>query len=112
MIPRPIPLSLRGNRLLAVQMTALLLVVDLANCAAQVVVDGKFSAAGAVPGPNYNITPELGATRGNNLFHSFQQFDLNAGETATFSGPANIQNILSRVTGGSPSSINGTIRSG
>ena len=31
---------------------------------------------------------------------------------ATFSGPANIQNILSRVTGGSPSSIDGTIRSG
>ena len=53
-----------------------------------------------------------GLTRGNNLFHSFSQFDLKAGDVATFSGPANIQNILSRVTGGSPSSIDGTIRSG
>src|SRR6185503_18384218 len=42
---------------------------------------------------------------------SFTQFDLKAGDVATFSGSANIQNILSRVTGGSPSSINGTIRS-
>src|SRR6185436_12061026 len=33
------------------------------------------------------------------------------GDVATFSGPANIQNILSRVTGGSSSSIDGTIRS-
>ncbi|MES2223230.1 MAG: filamentous hemagglutinin N-terminal domain-containing protein, partial [Acidobacteriota bacterium] len=47
------------------------------------------------------------ATKGNNLFHSFAQFDLKAGEVATFSGPANIQNILSRVTGGAPSSIDG-----
>lgn len=74
-------------------------------------MDGTLGASGAVAGPNYSITPELGATRGNNLFHSFTQFDLSAADTATFSGPATIQNILSRVTGGNPSSINGTIRS-
>jgi filamentous hemagglutinin family protein len=77
----------------------------------QVVVDGKFSPAATLPGPNYAITPELGSTHGNNLFHSFERFNLNAGDVATFSGPANIQNILSRVTGATPSSINGTIRS-
>ena len=53
----------------------------------------------------------MGSVRGNNLFQSFSQFNLNAGEVAAFSGPKGIQNILSRVTGGSPSSINGTIRS-
>lgn len=78
---------------------------------AAVVLDGKFGTSGALSGPNYGITASMGAIRGNNLFHSFSQFDLNAGDVAAFSGPANIQNILSRVTGGSPSSINGTIRS-
>ena len=83
-----------------------MLVGGVGNSPAQVVLDGKFGS-GAVPGPNYNITPDLGRTVGNNLFHSFTQFDLRAGEIARFSGPANvqIQNILSRVTGGSPSSI-------
>lgn len=74
-------------------------------------LDGKFGGSGSVAGPNYNITAQMGRTRGNNLFHSFSQFDLSAGEVASFTGPGNIQNILSRVTGGSRSSIDGTIRS-
>ena len=88
------------------------LLCTFASAPAQVVLDGKFGASGALPGPNYDITAGAGLTRGNNLFHSFSQFDLKAGDVATFSGPGNIQNILSRVTGGSPSSIDGTIRSG
>lgn len=83
----------------------------LGTAAAQVVLDGKFGASGPLLGPNYNITADLGATRGNNLFHSFSQFDLNSGDIATFSGPAHIQNVLSRVTGGAPSSIDGALRS-
>ena len=79
---------------------------------AQVVLDGSFGTSGALTGPNYNIAAAAGLMRGNNLFHSFSQFDLRAGDVATFSGPANIQNILGRVTGGNPSSIDGTIRSG
>jgi len=81
------------------------------DSSAQVVLDGKFGTSGALTGPTFNVTEGMGATRGNSLFHSFAQFNLKAGETAAFSGPANIQNILSRVTGGDPSSINGTIRS-
>src|SRR5579864_7785572 len=92
-------------------LTWLLLVAWGWNSAAQVVLDGKFGTSGALAGPNYAITAAMGLTKGNNLFHSFTQFDLKAGDVATFSGPANIQNILSRVTGGNPSSINGTIRS-
>ncbi len=57
-----------------------------------------------------------GGTRaGNNLFHSFAQFDLARGESARFvssSGdPGSIANVVSRVTGGSPSHIDGTIDS-
>jgi filamentous hemagglutinin family protein len=76
-----------------------------------VVLDGKFGTSGALSGPNFDITAGTGRTVGNNLFHSFSQFNLSAGDVATFSGPANIQNILARVTGGSASSIDGTIRS-
>src|SRR5262245_18139379 len=77
---------------------------------AQVVLDGKFSTAGPLAGPNFNITADLGKTIGNNLFHSFSQFNLAQGDVATFSGPANIRNVLSRITGNSPSTIDGTLQ--
>ena len=51
-----------------------------------------------------------GTPAGSNLFHSFQQFNLNAQQTATFLATPGIQNILSRVVGGSPSYIDGLIR--
>jgi filamentous hemagglutinin family protein len=81
---------------------------------AEVTVDGSLGAPGGPLGKvdnNYQITENLGKVRGGNLFHSFGRFDLNTGESATFSGPSPIQNILSRVTGGSTSRIDGTIRS-
>ncbi|WP_353571366.1 filamentous hemagglutinin N-terminal domain-containing protein [Candidatus Albibeggiatoa sp. nov. BB20] len=59
----------------------------------------------------FNITQDLGQAVGNNLFHSFDNFNLDAGETAQFSGLGHIQNVISRVIGGEPSFINGTIRS-
>ena len=85
--------------------------VMVCQCPAQIILDGKFGSSGGLLGPNFSITADLGRIRGNNLFHSFTRFDLQAGDTATFSGPANIHNILARVTGGSASSIDGTVRS-
>jgi filamentous hemagglutinin family protein len=55
-----------------------------------------------------NITG--GTPSGNNLFHSFQTFGVNAGQTATFQSNPAIQNILGRVIGGDPSVINGTLQ--
>jgi filamentous hemagglutinin family protein len=55
-----------------------------------------------------NITG--GETVGTNLFHSFSQFSLPQNETANFQTPAAIANVLSRVTGGSASVINGQIQ--
>ena len=89
----------------------LLLATGRGTISAQVVLDGKFGTSGPLSGPNFSVTAAMGAIRGNNLFQSFKQFDLKSGDVATFSGPATIQNILSRVTGGSHSSIDGTIRS-
>lgn len=51
-----------------------------------------------------------GTPIGSNLFHSFQTFNVKAGETATFLSDPAIQNILGRVVGGDPSVINGIIR--
>jgi filamentous hemagglutinin family protein len=80
-----------------------------------VVLDGSFGPSGPLPGPNYMIPASFGKQVGSNLFHSFSQFNLTTSgaisESATFTGPSNIQNILARVTSGSPSSIDGKVSS-
>ena len=78
---------------------------------AEVVLDGTLGRSGALPGPDYLIGADLGQQRGGNLFHSFQDFNLDRYESATFSGPNSVQNLISRVTGGNPSQIFGTLRS-
>ncbi len=64
---------------------------------------------------DYLIAPELGDRSGNNVFFSFERFDVGAGETATFTGPLDgpqsVENIISRVTGATRSRIEGRLRS-
>ena len=50
-----------------------------------------------------------GARRGANLFHSFQEFSIDAGRAAYFANPAGVKNILGRVTGGGGSEILGRL---
>jgi filamentous hemagglutinin family protein len=68
----------------------------------------------AIDGTNTAVAPNGDITRGTpigaNLFHSFQQFDVKAGETANFKPDAGITNILGRVVGNAPSVINGTVQ--
>ena len=45
-----------------------------------------------------------------NLFHSFEQFNLNTGQTVNFISTPETQNILTRVRGGNISQIDGMIR--
>ena len=59
---------------------------------------------------NPNIQINGGAARGSNLFHSFQQFSILTGGSASFNNPANIANIITRVTGSTRSEIDGLIR--
>lgn len=86
----------------------LLAVLDAAHGA--ITPDGTMGSLVNLSGPDYTIT---GGTRsGSNLFHSFAVFDIHTGESATFNGPAAITNIISRVTGGAASSIDGVLGSG
>jgi filamentous hemagglutinin family protein len=51
-----------------------------------------------------------GTASGGNLFHSFEQFSVLTGNTAYFNNAVDIQNIISRVTGGSVSNIDGQLK--
>ena len=52
---------------------------------------------------------EGGALRDSNLFHSFQEFNIEEGLSAYFANPSNAENIFSRVTGNNASRIFGTL---
>jgi filamentous hemagglutinin family protein len=77
---------------------------------AEVVLDGSLGPTNALPGPQFDIRAKYGKLVGNNLFQSFQSFNLSPAETATFSGPVHTENVISRVTGGTLSHIDGTVR--
>ncbi len=77
---------------------------------ADVIVDGSLSGSQQnLSGPSYSISESLGLRKGSNVFHSFSQFNINAGEEANFITSRPTQNILVRVTGGNSSLIDGTI---
>jgi filamentous hemagglutinin family protein len=57
---------------------------------------------------NFSITD--GNRAGKNLFHSFSEFSVPTGGSVSFKNAADIQNIISRVTGASISKIDGLIQ--
>lgn len=105
---------MRRPGFLVMTLAAWLAALTLAAAAhAEVVTDGTTGGAGKVSlrGPDYDIRPEYGDLAGRNLFHSFSQFNIDTGESAVFSGPSSVLNIISRVTGGDFSTIDGLLRS-
>src|SRR5262249_1202967 len=71
--------------------------------------DGTLGTTVTPSGNVYNI--DGGTIRGSNQFHSFKDFSVGTGDIASFNGPGGIQNILSRVTRGTRSDSDGTVRS-
>ena len=62
----------------------------------QIARDGSLGqSAGNLAGPNYTLgVISAQQIRGNNLFHSFSDFNVNTGQSATFTGPNSIANII------------------
>ena len=112
MIPLLYARPRRSRNLRTLLLSGILLVSALlAVSQAQITLDGSLGPRGPLAGPIYRIGAELRQIRGGNLFHSFGEFSVPTGGSATFSGPNTIANILGRVTGGQPSFIDGLLRS-
>src|SRR5438128_1066228 len=95
--------------------SGLLLGVLLASGQAQVTTtitpDGTLGTVITQSGTVHTITGGTRPGNGPNLFHSFERFSVGTNDTARFSGPTGIVNILSRVTGGQQSVIDGRLQS-
>ncbi|MDD1425829.1 filamentous hemagglutinin N-terminal domain-containing protein [Dolichospermum sp. ST_sed9] len=82
---------------------------------AQIIPDGTLGAESSVVTPNQTIKGipsdriDGGAIRGGNLFHSFQEFNIESGRGAYFTNPGGVNNILTRVTGSNVSHILGRL---
>ncbi|MBD2489056.1 S-layer family protein [Aulosira sp. FACHB-615] len=74
---------------------------------AQVTSDNTLKTV--VEASNNSYAIKDGTRVGKNLFHSFSQFSIPSGGSASFNNDTDIQNIFSRVTGGNISNIDGAI---
>lgn len=82
------------------------------SCLAQVVPDNTIRTQ-VTTNVDINNLPSVvidgGSIKGSNLFHSFSEFNVNAGQGVYFINPNGVTNILTRVTGANISNINGTL---
>ncbi len=85
--------------------------LSAASVKAQTIVPAADGTGTLITEDGQRITIDGGtlSKNGENLFHSFQEFGLSPEQIANFLANPQLQNILSRVTGGNPSVIRGLI---
>ncbi|MEQ8382768.1 MAG: S-layer family protein [Coleofasciculus sp. A1-SPW-01] len=107
-----------------IQKKSFILLLLTGNLFVDLLVSSKIAHAQVIPDDTLpqntvvtkdgNISEIQQGTRvGDNLFHSFEEFSVFEGSTAFFNLEMinqDVQNIISRVTGNTPSKINGTIK--
>ncbi len=96
-------------KMIPVKLVAVITCFFSSTVSGEISTDGSLGAQLSLSGPNYQIGAELGQQRGNNLFHSFQNFSVFAGEKVTFLGPSDLHTVIARVTGGNLSELNGEL---
>jgi filamentous hemagglutinin family protein len=87
-----------------------LFLVNAVSVSAQVIPDNTLLSPSIAPLNCTDCEITGGEILGSNLFHSFEQFSVSTGGRVFFNNAANIQNIFTRITGRSPSTIDGIIQ--
>ena len=91
-------------------LAAALLALTATPSTAQSIIAAPDGTSTAIIHDDNTYTIDGGTQAGANLFHSFQAFGLTPQETAHFLSNPSIRNVLGRVVGGNPSTIEGLIR--
>ncbi|BAY81230.1 filamentous hemagglutinin-like protein [Calothrix parasitica NIES-267] len=89
---------------------ALCLLLNTNRVTAQIEADNNLPNLSEVTRNGNNFQINGGTVRENNLFHSFNKFNVPTGGEAFFNNINSIQNIFTRVTGNSISNIDGIIK--
>ncbi|MFP4413023.1 filamentous hemagglutinin N-terminal domain-containing protein [Coleofasciculus sp.] len=83
--------------------------IPVGSAQAQISSDGTLPTPTKVNTTDNRFTITQGTRLGDNLFHSFDKFSVPTDGQAIFNNALDVQNIISRVTGGSISTIDGLL---
>ena len=99
----------RNHHFCIASLVSLCFLVNTDLIQAQVTSDGTLSTQVTTTN-NLDFTITNGNKVGSNLFHSFREFSVPTGGSASFANDLDVKNIINRVTGGSISNIDGLIK--